>query len=289
MSSAAAPDVSSIPNFSYLPSMLEVVALHVYPVKSMGGVSVPSFRMTDRGPEHDRRFMLVDETGRFLSQREHPSMALFKTSIAGAQLEVRHASDPDRRVMLALRPESGEERRVQVWDDECVAWRVSEQADGWFSGILGRECMLVYMPDHSLRPVDPDYALDSEVTSFSDGYPVLIIGESSLADLNGRLSVPVGMDRFRPNIVFRGGEPFSEDGFRRIRIGGLEFFGVKPCARCVVTTIDQSTAVAGKEPLATLSTYRSRGNKVNFGMNLLHRGQGVVRVGDTIRLLEKRG
>jgi uncharacterized protein YcbX len=269
--------------------MFEVVSLHVYPVKSMGGLLVSSFRMTDRGPEHDRRFMLVDGDRRFLSQRECPSMALFRTSMAEGRLEVRHASDPSGGVSVPLRPATGEELRVQVWDDECVAWRVSETADRWFSGILGRECVLVYMPDHSLRPVDPDYAPGGEVTSFSDGYPVLVIGESSLEDLNVRLSVPVSMDRFRPNIVFRGGEPFSEDGFRHIRIGDVDFFGVKPCARCVVTTIDPSTGVAGKEPLATLSTYRSRGGKVNFGMNLLHRGEGVVRVGDGMHQMEMGG
>ncbi len=265
--------------------MFEVAALFVYPVKSMGGFSVDSFRMTDRGPEHDRRFMLVDAKGRFLSQREHPSMALFRTSIHDGNLRIRHDSDAGGGVSLPLRPEMGIETEVQVWDDDCIAWKVSAAADAWISGILGQEASLVYMPDNSLRPVDPDYAPGGEVTSFSDGYPVLIIGEASLADLNGRLSVPVGMDRFRPNIVFRGGEPFSEDGFKKIRIGDLEFFGVKPCARCVVTTIDQSTGTAGKEPLATLSTYRNRGNKVNFGMNLLHRGEGVVRVGDGIGLM----
>ena len=265
--------------------MFEVASLYVYPVKSMGGVSVTSFRMTDRGPEHDRRFMLVDAKGRFLSQREHPSMALFRTSMKEGALWIRHDSDASEGVSLPLRPEMGIETAVQVWEDECSAWKVSATADAWISGILGQEASLVYMPDSSLRTVDPDYASGGEVTSFSDGYPVLIIGEASLADLNNRLSVPVGMDRFRPNIVFHGGEPFSEDGFTHIRIGELEFFGVKPCARCIVTTIDQSTGNAGKEPLATLSTYRSRGNKVNFGMNLLHRGNGVVRVGDGIGLM----
>lgn len=262
--------------------MLEVTALYIYPVKSMGGFPVDSFRMTDRGPEYDRRFMLVDAGGRFVSQREYPSMALFRTSVSEGGLHITHASDPAGKTSVPLRPEAGEVRMVQVWDDECLAWRVSEEADRWISGVLGRGCSLVYMPDDSRRPVDPDYAIEGDVTSFSDGYPVLIIGESSLADLNARLSVPVGMDRFRPNIVFRGGEPFCEDGFRHVRIGGTEFFGVKSCARCVVTTIDQSTAVAGKEPLATLSTYRSRGNKVHFGMNLLHKGEGEVRVGDEV-------
>ena len=269
--------------------MFEVTALYVYPVKSMGGFPVDSFRMTDRGPEYDRRFMLVDAGGRFVSQRERPSMALFRTSMSDGMLHISHSSDPAGKVSVPLRPEAGEEIEVQVWDDECRAWRVSEEADRWISGILGLEVSLVYMPDVSRRSVDPDYAIEGDITSFSDGYPVLIIGESSLDDLNARLSVPVGMDRFRPNIVFRGGEPHCEDGFRHLRIGDLEFFGVKPCARCVVTTIDQSTAVAGREPLATLSTYRSRGNKVHFGMNLLHKGAGEVRVGDEVRLLEMRG
>lgn len=269
---------------AYLSNMFEVSALYVYPVKSLGGIAVDAFRMTDRGPEHDRRFMLVDADGRFLTQREHPQMALFRTSLLDDKLRISHNSDPSASVSVPLNPDNGEELTVEVWGDRCAAIGVSEAADVWFSHTLQRECRLVYMPERSIRRVDPDYAPGGETTAFTDGYPVLAIGEASLSDLNGRLPAPVGMDRFRPNIVFRGGAPFAEDGFKRIRIGDIAFHCVKPCARCVVTTIDQATGEKGREPLATLSTYRNRGNKVDFGMNLLHRGTGFVRIGDRITL-----
>jgi uncharacterized protein len=140
----------------------------------------------------------------------------------------------------------------------------------------------VYMPDDAKRLVDTDYAKNNEITSFSDGYPFLIIGQSSLDELNSKLEEPLPIDRFRPNIVFTSGEPHEEDSWKHITINAIDFFGVKTCGRCVVTTIDQQTAVAGKEPLKTLAGYRSVNNKIKFGMNLLHKGEGKVQVGKEI-------
>ena len=148
--------------------------------------------------------------------------------------------------------------------------------------MLGLSCHLVYMPDSSLRLVDKDYAQNGEVTSFSDGFPTLIIGQASLDDLNQRLLMQIPMDRFRPNIVFKGGRAFEEDEMHSFTINGIQFAGVKPCARCVITTIDQVTGEKGKEPLQALSGYRQVNNKVLFGINLLHEGEDIIHVGDVI-------
>jgi hypothetical protein len=161
---------------------------------------------------------------------------------------------------------------------------VSDEADEWFSRMLSFRCRLVYMPDSSHRLVDQQYAHRQEVTSFSDAFPLLLIGQASLDDLNKRLPSPLPMDRFRPNIVFSGGEPYQEDNMPHFQISGISFFGVKPCARCVITTIDQSTAGKSKEPLRTLNGYRARNNKIYFGQNLLFGGVGKICVNDVISL-----
>jgi uncharacterized protein YcbX len=171
---------------------------------------------------------------------------------------------------------------VTVWDDTCEAQYVDKNADAWFSRMLSLPCRLVYMPDKTQRKVDPNYAYGEEITSFSDGFPLLLIGQASLDDLNTRLEYPLTMERFRPNIVFTGGTPFQEDEMKEFQIGGITFYGVKPCARCVVTTIDPDKGEKGKEPLKTLSTYRQRDNKLYFGLNCLCDGRGRISIGTNI-------
>jgi uncharacterized protein YcbX len=160
--------------------------------------------------------------------------------------------------------------------------------DAWFTKQLGLSCRLVYMPESTHRFVDSRYAHHKEITSFSDGYPLLLIGQASLDDLNSRLPAPLPMNRFRPNIVFTGGTAFLEDSMKQFEINGIRFFGVKPCARCIITTIDQQTAEKAKEPLKTLSSYRMKNNKVYFGQNLLYEGTGVISIGDTITIHEQK-
>lgn len=186
-----------------------------------------------------------------------------------------------------LLPQSihGETIHATVWNDEVKVVALDANYSEWFSKHIGISCKLVAFPEENPRPVDPDFAINStDETSLSDGYPVLVIGQSSLDDLNARLPEPVGMDRFRPNIVFTGGLPYEEDMWGRFRIGEVAMAGVKPCARCVMTTIDQQTGVAGKEPLATLSQYRRLGNKVLFGQNVIPLKNGIIHVGDQIIL-----
>jgi uncharacterized protein len=259
-----------------------VTNLYIYPIKSLGGIEVSVANVTSRGLEFDRRWMLVDDHNQFLTQRNFPRLAQLRTSIQDKDLMVQDLSDPGQSVRFPLVPSNGKAIRVTVWDDDCDAWDVDGSVNVWFSRILERNVKLVYMPDESIRPVDPQYAKQDDITSFSDAYPILLIGQSSLDDLNARLESPVPMARFRPNIVFSGGAPYAEDDMHRFSINGIDFHGVKLCARCVMTTIDQDKAVAGKEPLRTLSQYRTINNKVMFGQNVLVGGAGTVQVGDAI-------
>ncbi|MEO0001231.1 MAG: hypothetical protein RL766_1277 [Bacteroidota bacterium] len=261
--------------------------LLIYPVKSLGGISVKSAVLTDRGFDYDRRFMLIDAHNRFVTQREFPELAFFKTAILGNQLSITDKRDGSS-VAVSLIAVEGEQIGVQIWDDHCQAMLLDNAIADWFSARLSQPVQLVYMPDESHRRVDPAYAGNGELTSFSDGYPVLIIGEESLKGLNARLENPIPMDRFRPNIVFSGGYPHVEDTFNVFRAGGVELHAVKPCARCVMTTTDQETGQRTAEPLQTLSKYRRQQNKIYFGQNLLASNTGEVRLGDHLIVLSTK-
>jgi uncharacterized protein len=268
--------------------MLTVSELYIYPIKSLGGIALNTATLTDRGFEHDRRWMLVDANDRFLSQREVNTMALLKVQLTENGLLVQNSSRPGAELLIPFAPQTSETLTVTVWSNHCRAIRVSDAADAWFTQQLGLPCKLVYMPDSTRRLVDGRYAHDKEITSFSDAFPLLLISQASLDDLNSRLEVPVPMNRFRPNIVFKGGTAFLEDSMKEFEINGITFFGAKPCARCVVTTIDQQTAAKAKEPLKTLSSYRTKNNKIYFGQNLLYQGSGHISIGDTITIHEQK-
>ena len=261
--------------------MFIVSQLFIYPVKSLGGIEISSAMLTDRGFEHDRRWMLVDAYNRFISQRELPELALVQVSITDEGLKVVHKHCKEETI-IPFEPLMTDHIFVTIWDDICMAQLVSETLNEWFSRVLSFPCKLVYMPGSTRRKVDVNYAPNNEITSFSDGYPFLIIGQSSLDELNKKLAEPLPIERFRPNIVFTGGAPNEEDIFENFTINEINFYGVKPCARCVIPTIDQQTAVKGKEPLKTLATYRLKNNNVYFGQNLLHNGSGEIKVGDEI-------
>ena len=262
--------------------MLKVSELYVYPIKSLPGVAVKNATVTDRGFENDRRWMLIDENNRFISQREVPELTQLQVSIGDKGLLVAHKTKNDSVTVPYFVPEPEKPISVTVWDDTCMAAPVSREADQWFTRMVDINCRLVYMSDESRRPVDETYAIDNEITSFSDAYPFLMIGQASLDDLNSRLTDSLTMNRFRPNIVFTGGEPFEEDMIASFKVGNITFFGVKLCARCVIITINQENAVKGKEPTKTLASYRTKNNKIYFGQNLLHQGEGMVSVGDQL-------
>jgi uncharacterized protein YcbX len=260
---------------------LIISQLYIYPIKSLGGFSLQRSKVLPKGLEYDRRWMLIDDRHEFLTQRTLPIMALFRTSFShdGKNIDVFYKGD---KIQIPLEMK-GSTLKAKVWGDEVEVIPAEEETNKWFSKNIGFSCRLVAFPEENTRPVDPDYAFAPDnKTSLSDGYPVLIMGQSSLDDLNARLEDRVGVDRFRPNIVFEGGIPYEEDTLKRFMIGSVAMEGVKPCGRCVMTTIDQQTGAGGKEPLATLSTYRKVGNKVLFGQNVIPVSEGFISVGDEI-------
>lgn len=263
--------------------MLTVSELNIYPIKSLGGISLPYAEVTDRGFKYDRRWMLVDEQNRFLTQREYPQMALLKVQIENDGLLVTHYLNGSVAIPFEQHDQSKQE--VAIWDDTCAGVFVDQELDNWFSAALGIKCRLIYMPEDTHRQVDRQYAPEGMITSFADAYPFLLIGRASLDDLNNRMAEPLPMNRFRPNIVFMGGDAFDEDLMNHIQIAGIDFYGAKLCARCVLTTIDQQTAVKAKEPLKTLARYRLMNNKILFGQNLVHEGTGLISIGDTLEVL----
>jgi len=271
------------------PMPATVSALHVYPVKGLKGLDVDGARCTDRGLENDRRWMLVDAHGEFLTQRVLPRMATVWTAIGNDMLELS-APDMDT-IEVPLVPRGGDAMRVRVWRSDCDALAPSPEADAWLSEYLGIRCRLVNMPDSTRRESNPDYAGKGKLVSFADGYACLATSESSLADLNARLMAKghraLPMNRFRPSIVLAGSRAYEEDGWKRIAIGEALFGAAKPCGRCQVTTTDQSTGeVVGPEPLATLATYREHPEfGIMFGMNWVMLETGTIRVGDIVRVL----
>jgi len=255
-----------------------------YPVKSLRGAGLEQAILDARGIAFDRHWMLVDPDGQFLSQRKLPQMTLVQTLMQSDRLSLQAPEMPD----LTLHPEQAgdEQLNVKVWSDECLARSAGKDADRWLSEFLNIDCRLVYMPDDQLRQVDLDYASQGDQTSFSDGFPLLLISEASLQDLNGRLPEPLPMERFRPNLVVNGCEPYAEDQWKRIRIGEIEFRVVKPCSRCAITTVNPDTAESGAEPLKTLSGYRRQGKRVYFGQNIIHEGTGQLSLGMELEILE---
>lgn len=264
---------------------LKISDIIIYPIKSLGGISLKNAVVEKRGLKYDRRWMLVNENGVFLTQRKFREMALLQVEITDNGLKVSHKTKDIQPIEIPFNSEPLEHLRVQVWDDTCTAFTISDSINQWFSDVLERDCRLVYMPDDSLRQLDRRYAKEGEITGFADGYPVLILGESALEKLNKKLENAIPMNRFRPNLVFSGGSPNEEDTWKELKIGQINFYGAKPCARCIMTTINQDNAVAGKEPLKTLSTYRKVGKKILFGQNLIPRSLGEsVKVGDVISI-----
>ena len=266
---------------------MKVTEINIYPVKSTRRIALTESEVLPRGLPWDRRWMLVDDDGKFITARQYPSLAMVSTEISNDKLVV---TDGRReQLYLPLSPVQRQTTRVTVWRDSVDAVRASPAADAWFSDYLGVACRLVQMTDDLTRGVDLDYGQPGDEVSFADGFPLLLITEASLADLNSRLDHPVDMRRFRPNLVVDGDAPYAEDEWRRFRVGEVEFEGVKNCSRCVFTTVDPDSGIKSpdKEPLSTLSTYRRRPEGgVFFGQNLIPRSPGLIRVGDPVSLLD---
>jgi uncharacterized protein YcbX len=228
--------------------------------------------------------MAVDPDGRMITQRTHPRLALVRPSFLESSLRLEAPNNPPLHLPLEIPTFRSGDRmiRATIWNDTCDAVWLGTEAAQWLSSVLGSPCGLVYMPDSTIRPADPTYAPAGVRVSFADAYPFLLISEASLEELNSRLTHPLPMNRFRPNLVIDGCAPHAEDSLRKFELGGMTFRPVKPCDRCVVTTTDQETLARGVEPLRTLATYRKVGGGVMFGQNVVHQGTGQLIVGASL-------
>ncbi|MCK5917634.1 MAG: MOSC N-terminal beta barrel domain-containing protein [Cocleimonas sp.] len=259
---------------------ITVSELYIYPVKSLAGIAIDNSKIDAMGLMHDRRWMLVSPAGDFLSQRKFPQMALIQPTFIDQQLILTSANQPD---LLVATADAQHTMQVTIWKDTVTAQRVGEQADKWLSKTLGTPCHLVYIPDNEIRQCDPEFAQLGDHTGFADGFPILLISTASLEDLNQRLDQPVSMKHFRPNIVVEGCHAFAEDSLNIFSIGNVAMRGVKPCSRCILTTVDPATGTrTGMEPLQTLMRYRKQGNNVNFGQNVIHNSMGSIQIGNSI-------
>jgi uncharacterized protein len=264
--------------------LLTLSEINIYPIKSLAGISLQSSEVEERGLKYDRRWVLVDESNTFFTQRDFPEMALIKVSVEKNGLMLNYKTKIVEPLFIPFDFDHLKTEKVVIWDDTVFGEFYSTQIDDWFSDIIGIKCHLVKMPETTKRVVDTTYA-KNKIVSFADGYPFLIIGQASLDDLNSRMEIPLPMNRFRTNFVFTGGKAFEEDHWKKFKIGEVKFEAVKPCARCVITTTNQETAERLHEPLLTLSKFRKFDNKVMFGMNLVCHSTGTIKVGDKIEFL----
>jgi uncharacterized protein YcbX len=255
----------------------------IYPVKSLAGIHLTHWQVMETGFQYDRKWMLVDSLGQFLSQRRLPKMALIKTALTAKQLILSAPNQPD----LSLPLVSTETDIIvsTIWRDQCSAHHVSQEADAWFSDFLETDCRLVTLPDEVIRTVDANYAQPADQVGFADGFPFLLIAENSLVALNQAMQLNLTMNRFRPNLVIAGCDSYAEDSWREIRIGDIDFRLPKPCSRCAVPSIDPETAQTGKEPLITLNRLRRWQNKIYFGQNAIHNQRGTLTVGDSVQII----
>lgn len=257
-------------------------SIHIYPVKSARGLSLDAVELDRFGPRGDRRWMLVDEAGGFVSQRQHAAMVRLGVTLNAEGIRL-HWGDAALDVAT---PAPGMERDVTVWDDAVRARDAGDEPANWLSARLGAAVRLVHMPEDCRRMVDRQFARGGETVSFADGFPLLLVSDAALDSLNARLSEPVCLDRFRANLVVAGCEAHAEDGWKRLRIGDVEFDVAKPCARCAVPSLDQETGDKHPELLRVLSSYRrGEDRQVYFGQNLLYSGRGRVSVGDPVEVL----
>ena len=266
---------------------MNISEINIYPIKSLGGISLDKSAVEERGLTFDRRWMLVNEQNQFLTQREFPVMSTIKISLVNKSLIADSGSSS---VDIPYVPDSLETANVKIWSSSVKAKVYNGRTNTWFSEILKAGCRLVLMPEETKRKVNPFYAVRKfkDMVSFADGYPFMLIARSSLEDLNSRLKSPLPMNRFRPNFVVDESAAFAEDTWKLVKIGDTVFHVVKPCERCVITTVAQEVGEkAGKEPLKTLATYRTKNGKVLFGQNLIaEKAGGSIRIGDKVEVLD---
>jgi uncharacterized protein len=266
-----------------------LASVHIYPLKGCRAVDLQESVIEPWGLAGDRRWLLIDSDSQFITQRKHPALARLVVRY-GPGADITVSSDGYRPTRVPAPDGSGELLKVTVWRSMVLAAAAGAEADAWFSAYLGEPVRLVYLDDPTRRAVDPRFSREGDVVSFADGYPLLLTNTGSLDQLGEWLTAsgdqPVPMNRFRPNVVVTGCEPWAEDRWRRIRIGSVPFRVAKPCGRCVVTTTDQTTGERGTQPLRILAAHRRFGKNVVFGQNLIPDSPGLIRAGDPVEVTE---
>lgn len=265
---------------------MQVDSLFLYPVKSLAGIPVNRLVLDERGPAADRRWMIIDADGCFVTQRERPELARVSTSLESGQVSIGIPGFGNQPLRV-----STDQRNVRVWQDWVRALRAEPGPAQRLSEFCGQPLDLVYMPDESRRLADARYAGAGKPIGFADGFPFLIVNRASLDELNSRLENPVDIRRFRPNIVISGAQAWEEDQWPGIIAGMVAFNLVKPCSRCLITTVDPDTGLRNTDlqPLRTLGSYRREPDGVMFGINAVHQGSGPVTVGDPVIVDKSRG
>jgi hypothetical protein len=262
-----------------------LASIHIYPLKSCAPLSLAVASVQRRGIAHDRRWLIVDADNRFITAREHPRLTLIRATAGEDGLQLAAPGMPALSVDV---PRTDASRlTITIWDDCVAPLRADARANTWISEFLDKPCAIAYMDETCIRATDPDWSAPGDEVSFADGYPLLLISQAAVDHLNERLQTPVPALRFRPNLLIAGTEPHAEDEWKRICVGDIEFDVVKPCIRCVFTTVDffSGTFDPSGEPLRTLIKYRRTPKGVAFGQNLIPRGEGILRVGDAVTVL----
>lgn len=272
-----------------LHAMSVLASIHIYPLKSCAPLAVDTAEVQTRGLARDRRWMVVDAHDGFFTGRQQPRLTLIRALPDGDALLLSAPDLPDLRVA----PPHADGARVDtaVWGASVRPLLAADAAHAWISGFLGKPCRLVQMDDACVRPVkakyDGRYGIDGDEVSFADAFPLLLISQAAVDALNARLAAPVPTLRFRPNLVVADTQPHAEDGWKRVRVGDVEFDVVKPCVRCVFTTVDFERGAfdPSGEPLRTLIQYRRSADGVTFGQNLIPRGAGTIRAGAAVEVI----
>jgi uncharacterized protein YcbX len=265
--------------------MYAISQLYYHPIKSLGSILTDQFSVGPCGPMLDRRIMLVDPTGTFITQRQAPLMSLISVNDLGCEFRLTYQDDS---ILLPWPNFSTKTKSVlvDVWGEKINGQLMPSAGSSWLSAILNKEVRLVYMDDSEHRQVDLEYVDKGVRTGFADGFPFLLISQASIDFISEKVGYGISVQRFRPNIVVSGCQPFEEDGWRKIKIGQIEFDIVKSCSRCVIPTINLQTAEKDKAVMQVMLDYRKKGAEVFVGQNLVHRQLGILRAGQPVTVLE---
>jgi uncharacterized protein YcbX len=267
-------------------SAITVSQLVIYPVKSLGGIAVERLELTESGPAFDRQWMIVNPHGRFLTQRVLPQMCLISTELRAGSLWLKAAGRKQLSPEIEVPRGGGEPREVTVWRDTVLAHDCGNEVAHWLSAHLETDCRLVYLPAENTRTAPAGSADFADQLAFADAYPLLLTNQQSLDEFNQHLGTPIGMERFRPNVVVSGAPAYAEDSWQRLRIAKQEFELVSPCTRCVMPSINPATAEKQQTVIDTLNQTRRFGTETRFGQNIIYQLPGYLTRGATVEVIE---